>query len=639
MPEKSPFAEGNLGMQRYQIRCYMKRFVSGIINAKPKVDSWQQSKNPPITNNALEEQRYLQQKKIAHENLILSKHIHHIKTENRKETTIEYADGWRIAKSGGSSRPVIDCYPTQRRIALNFHNLHSRKHTDDRIKRIRAYQDDRMNKNINNYQSEYNLKTLIKSYNKKKFLMTNVSTKIPKTVLHLGLKEEALRSLKRDKAIAAGLRPPSLKHISPPTSPSKKNVELPKWNNSPSVDRKQLKEEHPIYPSSVELLGPLYGPIDLTKLNKVPASTIKLSSSLKIDREAPTIPQASSLRPQSAGSTRSKIKPKRDVEIASSQTRPKSAVANVKKQANEDWNLYEKIPLNKVSKLSLGKIDIKTEVEENDDIEADGEYDDDVDAFDQYLLERYMAVIGKTPENEILDENDSKNDNRYSAKNDYDYDVELDQEPSFLDLPNSRKVIICESVVPAFAVLGEDVLPVCKYKIRIIDVGVLHTIDDDKPRSKRRQTVSTSAGLVLDAIPILDNHLIRDSNSPGKNDTLESVQSEISEQISKENDDGDHKYLSCSVLIRIPALKALCMANRKRDLVRALSSIKEISDTEGLYECLSDRFDPTNEEALCGLLLSTIGIELHLIQGDGEDGSLVPSTDNRVWACRIELNP
>jgi len=613
-------------MQRYQVRYYMKRFVGGILNAKPSEDTsrWRQpAKNTPINNIALEEQRYLTQKKIAHENLILSQHIHHIKTENRKETTIEYADGWRIAKSGGNTRPVIDCYPTQRRIALNFHNLHSRKHIDEKMKKIRAYQDDRMNKNIEKYRSEYNLKTLIKSYNKKKFLMTNMTSKIPRTVLHIGLKAEALKSLKRDKLLAAGLRPPSIKHISTPISPSKKVLELPKWNDSPVIDRNQLKEDHPIYPSSVELMGPLYGPIDMSKLNKVPASTIKLSSSLKLDREIPTIPHSQG-RPQSAGAV-GRFKTK-SIDT-NPDIRPKSAsTKQLQNSSSEDWNLYEKVTLKQGLKVSISNVvdpSMGSEDEQNDSVDDD---DDDIDAFDKYLLDRYMNVIEKNeasinkrtqdevsfPSDDVLENDDIDN-------------IDIDQEPSFLEDPNARRIIIFETAITAFAYLETPI----RYIIRILDVGVLYESNDPKLRKNENVLMSLSAGLLIEAMPI--NEVPIKSNSP----TDLKIQSEILEQISRD----EKSYLSCSVLIRIPALKALCIAARKRSAIRLLSGIKEISHAgEGLYECLSDRLDPTAMEALCSLLLSSIGIELHPLQQD-EDEASVDNSGERIWAARISFKP
>jgi hypothetical protein len=604
----------------------MKRFVGGILNAKPSEDTsrWRQpAKNTPINNIALEEQRYLTQKKIAHENLILSQHIHHIKTENRKETTIEYADGWRIAKSGGNTRPVIDCYPTQRRIALNFHNLHSRKHIDEKMKKIRAYQDDRMNKNIEKYRSEYNLKTLIKSYNKKKFLMTNMTSKIPRTVLHIGLKAEALKSLKRDKLLAAGLRPPSIKHISTPISPSKKVLELPKWNDSPVIDRNQLKEDHPIYPSSVELMGPLYGPIDMSKLNKVPASTIKLSSSLKLDREIPTIPHSQG-RPQSAGAV-GRFKTK-SIDT-NPDIRPKSAsTKQLQNSSSEDWNLYEKVTLKQGLKVSISNVvdpSMGSEDEQNDSVDDD---DDDIDAFDKYLLDRYMNVIEKNeasinkrtqdevsfPSDDVLENDDIDN-------------IDIDQEPSFLEDPNARRIIIFETAITAFAYLETPI----RYIIRILDVGVLYESNDPKLRKNENVLMSLSAGLLIEAMPI--NEVPIKSNSP----TDLKIQSEILEQISRD----EKSYLSCSVLIRIPALKALCIAARKRSAIRLLSGIKEISHAgEGLYECLSDRLDPTAMEALCSLLLSSIGIELHPLQQD-EDEASVDNSGERIWAARISFKP
>ena len=655
MPEKSPFAEGNLGMQRYQIRYYMKRFIGGILNAKPSEDTtrWRQPpKNTPINNLALEEQRYLNEKKIAHENLILSQHIHHIKTENRKETTIEYADGWRIAKSGGNTRPVIDCYPTQRRIALNFHNLHSRKHTDEKMKKIRAYQDDRMNKNIEKYRSEYNLKTLIKSYNKKKYLMTNMTSKIPRTVLHIGLKAEALKSLKRDKLLAAGLRPPSIKHTSTPTTSPKKVLELPKWNNSPVLDRNQ-QEDHPIYPSSVELMGPLYGPIDLTKLNKVPSSTIKLSSSLKLDREIPTIPHSQG-RPQSAGS----IRPKTKTVDTKPESRPQSAsIKQLKKTTNEDWNLYEKIPLKQSKKVStfndvvndIYQSTLSTDNELNVISENNGMDDDDVDEFDKYLLERYMNVLeqNETNLNEMINRDE---ESKLILENDDINNLDIDQEPSFLESPNARKIILYESAIPAFAVLADcEEIPACRYIVRVLDVGLLHESDDPKLR-KNGSLVSSSAGLMIEAFPIMENDSIRDnffhshclpnkSNSPTNNDLIENIQSEVLKQISMEENEVGKSYLSCSVLIRIQSLIRLVLVSRKRNLVRALSGIKEIGD--GLYECISDRLDPPLEEALCGLLLSSIGIELHPLQQGFEDEASVDfiNSGERIWAARISFSP
>jgi len=165
----------------------------------------------------------------------------------------------------------------------------------------------------------------------------------------------------------------------------------------------------------------------------------------------------------------------------------------------------------------------------------------------------------------------------------------------------------------------------------------------------RKKTVSTSAGLMIEALPIIENDLIRDnvhsnclpikSDSPTKNELLESIQSEVQEQImSEENGQEKSIYLSCTALIRIAALKQMCLTFRKRNLVRALSSLKEID--EGLYECLSDCLDPPSVESLCGLLLSTIGIELHLLQqgGDGEESvDILNNNGGRVWGARISL--
>lgn len=679
MPEKSPFAEGNLGMQRYQIRYYMKRFIGGILNAKPSEDTsrWRiPSKNTVIVNIALEEQRYLLQKKIAHENLILSQHIHDIKTENRKETTIEYANGWRIAKGGGNTRPVIDCYPTQRRIALNFHNLHSRKHIDEKNKKLRAYQDERMAKNIQSYKSEYNNKSLKKSYDKKKFLMTNMTSKIPRTVLHIGLKTEALRAIKREKMLAAGLRPPPLKHDAPNTPTSKKTLELPKWNDSPVVNRKDLQElvdvSHPIYPSSVELLGPLYAPIDLTKINKVPTSTIKLSSSLKLDRDIPTLPQSQSIkRPLSAGNIRPITKheeTEQDKKIDN--IRPKSAnVIKVDKNIrningttiSDDWNLYEKIPLKKVSKVQMFNDNVeliipdKEILSEKDIAEEDIEgTDEDIDAFDQYLFDRYMAVIGEdssneliATENEVVDMESSNIVLDTKQILDTNENIDIDQEPSFLEQPNARKIIICESAIPACAILnGDNEIPICRYIIRILDVGLIKDIED--PKSRKVKKVSTTMGLLIEASPIIENDESRDNVHshclPNKTDSssknlIETIQNEVKEQIIKEENDVDENssYLSCNVLIRIPALKALCMATRNRNLVRALNNLKEISNEDGYYVCLSDHLDPPSEESLCGLLLSSIGIELHpLQQNDGDYDNNIYDT---IWSARISLNP
>jgi len=683
MPEKSPFAEGNLGMQRYQIRYYMKRFIGGILNAKPSEDTsrWRiPSKSPAITNIALEEQRYLFQKKIAHENLILSQHIHDIKTENRKETTIEYADGWRIAKSGGNTRPVIDCYPTQRRIALNFHNLHSRKHVDEKNKKKRAYQDERMAKNIQNYKSEYNIKVLKKSYDKKKFLMTNMSSKIPRTVLHIGLKTEALRAIKREKMLSAGLRPPPLKNNVPNSPINKKHLELPKWNDSPVINRKELQElvDHPIYPSSVELLGPLYAPIDLTKINKVPTSTIKLSSSLKLDREIPTLPQSQSQsqsikRPLSAGNIRPlTINKETENEKKIDNIRPKSAINITKIEKNisnsntisDDWNLYEKIPLKKVSKVQKfndnlefitpdTEKDIVEQEEDDDDDDIEGT-DEDIDAFDQYLIDRYMAVIGQDSSNELIvvgndvDVESSSNivlDTK--QKFDSNENIDVDQEPSFLELPNARKIIICESAIPAFAILnGDNEIPICRYIIRISDVGLISEIDDSKNRKVKK--VSTTIGLLIEASPIIENdesrdnvhsHCLPNKADSSTKDLIETIQNEVKEQIIKEQNyvDENSSYLSCNVLIRIPALKALCMATRNRNLVRALNSLKEIPNEDGHYLCLSDHLDPPSEESLCGLLLSSIGIELHPLQQNDDDYD--NNINETIWAARISLNP
>jgi hypothetical protein len=232
-------------------------------------------------------------------------------------------------------------------------------------------------------------------------------------------------------------------------------------------------------------------------------------------------------------------------------------------------------------------------------------------------------------------------------KFDSNENIDVDQEPSFLELPNARKIIICESAIPAFAILnGDNEIPICRYIIRISDVGLISEIDDSKNRKVKK--VSTTIGLLIEASPIIENDESRDNVHshclPNKTDSssknlIETIQNEVKEQIIKEENDVDENssYLSCNVLIRIPALKALCMATRNRNLLRALNNLKEISNEDGYYVCLSDHLDPPSEESLCGLLLSSIGIELHpLQQNDGDYDNNIYDT---IWSARISLNP
>ncbi len=161
----------------------------------------------------------LQRKK---DNIKLSKAIFRIKTENRKDRSIEVGPGWRQGPSG----LIIDCYETQKFGAKEFGALHGREYKMKKELKLRKLMDEELARHIAMYKSEYSVKYLQEDYNRKRNLVSK-TPRVDPTAIHLDLYGP---NAKKKNTIVRGLV-----KIEP------KELDLPEWDSSPTKEQEKKK--------------------------------------------------------------------------------------------------------------------------------------------------------------------------------------------------------------------------------------------------------------------------------------------------------------------------------------------------------------------------------------------------------------
>lgn len=114
------------------------------------------------------------------QNRQLMERLFAIMNEDRERGSIEYAPGLRM---NHARKPIIDCYPTTLHVCKNFAKLHSHRHTQDRVNKRIAKENEKFQRHLETVQSPYNGEHYLRDYKRMQDLI--LQNKIPHTALHL----------------------------------------------------------------------------------------------------------------------------------------------------------------------------------------------------------------------------------------------------------------------------------------------------------------------------------------------------------------------------------------------------------------------------------------------------------------------
>ncbi len=272
----------------------------------------------------------LQRKK---DNIKLSKAIFRIKTENRKDRSIEVGPGWRQGPSG----LIIDCYETQKFGAKEFGALHGREYKMKKELKLRKLMDEELARHIAMYKSEYSVKYLQEDYNRKRNLVSK-TPRVDPTAIHLDLYGP---NAKKKNTVVRGLV-----KIEP------KELDLPEWDSSATKLQESKKS---VYAHDLALQK--FNITATTNINVMDCSKFSPPYRVRVNKLGST-KNINNVRPKSASAVKSNVS-KNLTEISYVSTGISKKLILPHKEFNQPYpiiNISDE-ELVKPSKYNLNKIE------------------------------------------------------------------------------------------------------------------------------------------------------------------------------------------------------------------------------------------------------------------------------------------